>query len=144
MSHLDTIDLPVADIEAAKTTAKILGGELVRKSTYNWYGHHVGDYPLPKGFTESELGKCEYAIKVPGTTWEIGLAKAKGDDHYTLLFDFYGSQGRVLEQWLGGKDGKRFKKEYTVQCAINAAKRQGYMTRRIDVKGRTQLVLTGM
>lgn len=145
MSHVDRIDLEILDMEAAALAAKELGGTLVKQSTYAWWGTSVGDYPIPEGFTASDLGKCEYAIKVPGTEWEIGLAKAKGQQHYTMLFDFYGSSGAVLEKFLGGRQGNKFKSAYTKHTTILEARRQGWMVQTIKKNnGGTRLVLTGM
>lgn len=129
MSSLQTVDCPIIDIDAATTTAKILGGTLVRQSEFQWHG---------------QKSPCEYAIKVPGTTWEIGLIKDATTKTYGLKFDNWSTCGQVLEQWLGGKDGKRFKKEYTIQTAINVARKKGYTAQRIEAKGKTRLVLTGM
>lgn len=145
MSHVDKIDLKILDLEAARLAAKELGGELVRQSTYKWFGTFVGDAPLPEGFTLADLGKCEYAIKVPGTSWEIGLAKAKGQQHYTLLFDYYqspypsdGPQGALLEKFLGGREGNKFKRVYAAHAVQLDARRKGYMTTRQTLKGGVQ------
>lgn len=144
MSHVEDINLEIKDIEAMRAAAKELGGELVQQSTYEWWGTHVGDYPLPKGFRKEDLGKCEYAIKVPGTTWEIGLAKARGSDHYTALYDFFGSKGRPLEQFIGGREGYKLKQTYAVHAATNAAKRKGWMVQRKQVGNKIELTITGM
>lgn len=71
----------------------------------------MGDYPLPKGFTKADLGKCEYAIRVKGAggdTYEIGVVKRRdGKDAYTFLYDFYGG-GNGLIKKLFADDAKAF------------------------------------
>jgi hypothetical protein len=141
MSHLDKIDLKILDIEAARLAAEELGGTLVKQVTYAWWGSHVGDYPLPAGFAVEDLGKCEYAIKVPGAEWEIGLAKGKGEQHYSLLFDFYGPRGKALEKYLGGRTADKFRQTYTVHAAMNAARKQGYLCQRKTLSNGTQQVI---
>src|SRR5690242_4399839 len=112
MSHVALIDIEVHDLDALQAVAEMLGMELRRdQKTYHWFGKHVGDYPLPAGFTKEDLGKCDAALVVkPDTkrTWtqnvalngkdvgpqfqpyEIGVAKAKdGRPGYVLLWDFW-------------------------------------------------------
>ena len=94
MSHVTTSGIKYHDLEALrKTVEQEFGCKLVKKPTYNWYGVSVGDYPLPKGMTASQLGKCEYAIQVPGAYYEVGVVRL-ADGSYTLAFDFYGSDTR--------------------------------------------------
>jgi len=34
------------------------------EGSYRWYGEHVGDYPLPEGFEEHDLGRCDHVIRL--------------------------------------------------------------------------------
>lgn len=91
MSHVTTAVAQPTDLNALAAAAQKFGGVLERKSTYNWYGRHVGDYPIPAGIRREDLGKCDYVIRLPGVRYEVGVLKQ--GDKYTLLYDFYGSGG---------------------------------------------------
>jgi hypothetical protein len=142
MSHVAKITLQITDLDALDAACQELGLTLVRNQTsYKWFGTHVGDYPLPDGFLKGDLGRCEHAIQVPGTTWEIGVARARGHQHYTLLFDFYGSQGQPIANAIGGNDGTKLKRAYATHAAIQQAKRQGWTYTRREQNGKTKLTL---
>ena len=142
MSHVAKIQLQITDLDALDAACRELGLTLVRDQTsYNWFGTHVGDYPLPQGFTQHDLGHCQHAIKVPGTTWEIGVARARGHSHYTLLFDFYGAQGRPISNAIGGNEGTKLKRAYATHAAIQQAKKQGWTYTRRDLNGKTKLTI---
>lgn len=156
MSHVCEIRTKLTDLDAIKAACDELG--LTFKSgqqTYKWYGYSVDDHPLPHGFQKDDLGKCEHAIGVPGTDWEVGVCRRRNPDGsladgYTLLCDFWGSKGRPIFDALGGTaDGKemtfsRFTQAYAVAKATKAAKAKGYLVRRVAGKnGAVQLVVTG-
>lgn len=131
MSHVVSIKTELTDLEAIKAVCAELGLELrLNQKTYNWWGSHVGDYPLPEGFTAEDLGHCEHAIGVPGTTWEIGLAKKPGMKGYRMLFDFFGSQGQPILEALGGQQANRFLQTYKTVRVEREAKKLGYQTQR--------------
>lgn len=142
MSHLVKMKHRVRDLEALREASKQLGLELVEKNTYNWYGTSVGDFPLPVGFTKEDLGKCDYAIRIPDNprAYEIGVVKAKeGTGGYELLWDFwnggYGLQDKI------GKDGGLLQQAYVTEVEIKEAYRNGYdVTRSMNEKG--EVVLT--
>jgi hypothetical protein len=141
MSHVATIELIVKDLEALEIACKSLGLELVRdQHTYQWYGRHVGDYPLPKGFTPADLGKCSHAIRVAGnpSAYEVGVVQSQ--DGYTLLWDFYGSQGKAMQDCIGA-NGLKLQDAYATQVAISHYQSQGYyVTTAVQEDG--QIVLT--
>lgn len=142
MSHVAKIQLQITDLDALDAACRELGLTLNRdQRSYAWFGRHVGDYPLPEGFTQHDLGHCEHAIKVPGTNWEIGVARARGHSHYTLLFDFYGSQGQPIAKAIGGNEGTKLKRAYATHAAIQQAKKQGWTYTRREVNGKTKLTL---
>jgi hypothetical protein len=69
MSHVTNIDIEISNLTALESAIQEMGGTFLRdKKNYEWYGRHVGDFPLPPGFTKEMLGKCEHAIGLPGTT----------------------------------------------------------------------------
>lgn len=126
MSHIAKIEIEIKDLSALKNAAKRLGGAFVEnQKTYQWYGRLVGGGPpLPEGFAESDLGKCEHAIRVPRANYEIGVCSRRDNKPgYTLLWDFWGPGG--LPQAIGAK-GQKLIQAYGVEAAKNAAKRQGY------------------
>lgn len=150
MSHVVSIKTEMKDVAAIRATCAELGLTFCEnQKKYSWWGRSVGDYPLPIGFKAEDLGKCDHAIKVPGTSWEVGVVKARNADGtqregYTLFFDFYGSQGRPITQALGGNEAKKFLQLYGVNKATIEAKKRGLMVRRQAGKnGAIQLVCTG-
>lgn len=145
MSHLVSVAIEITDLDAVKATCRELGLQFLQgQKTYNWYGYSVGDYPLPDGFTKEDLGHCEHAIGIPGTTWQVGLAKPRNGKGYRLLFDFYGTQGRPILEALGGQQAHKFCQLYGVHKATLAARKLGHSVQRTTGKnGAINLVLTG-
>jgi len=124
MSHVAKIEIEMKDLEAMKLACKRLGGTFKKQSTYEWFGRSVGDYPLPDGFAAEDLGKCEYAMRFPGASYEIGLVPRRdGRPGYTLLWDHWQSGG--LERVLGAKAGKLVQ-AYGIEAAKRAARRAGH------------------
>jgi hypothetical protein len=115
ISHVVTIELEIENIDTLGVAANILGCKLIKEQkNYKWWGHHVGDYPLPDGFTKEMMGKSEHVIKVPGADWEIGVVKdPHNDKKYKLIYDFYGPEGRKIEKVCGDRLGK-FKGAYSI------------------------------
>jgi hypothetical protein len=144
MSHIAKITIKVKDLEALKIAAKNLGLEFVEnQKKYRWYGVSVGDYPLPKNFTASDLGKCEHALRIPNnsTAYEIGVVKSRDGDGYELLWDFYnggyGLQAKV------GANGDRIKQEYSSAVSTRQLRKQGYRVQRtVKEDGRVILMAT--
>ena len=130
MSHVADIDLEINDLGALKEAGKCLGLELVKQSTYRWFGQHVGDYPLPKGFTTADLGKCDYVLRIPNNdvAYEIGLVKRKDGKGYQPLWDFWAG-GKGLEAKVG-KDAERLIHEYTIALSTKELRREGFRVSR--------------
>lgn len=127
MSHVTTVDVQIEDLDALAEACKNLGLELVRdQETYRWYGTHVGDYPLPAGFTVADLGRCSHAIRVPGVeAYEVGVvARRDGKPGFQLIYDFWGSKGRAMEQH-AGKGCLNLRHEYNATLLIRKAERLG-------------------
>lgn len=142
MSHVTTIDLEVKDLNALERAANVLGLELVRdQRTYKWWGQSVGDYPLPEGFTENDLGKCEHALRVKDNdqAYEIGITTRRdGKPGYQLLWDFYGG-GYGLQAKVG-EDGKLLKQSYAAEVAAKHLRLQGYrVSQTLEGDGRITL-----
>lgn len=145
MSHVATIKCEVKDLDALRTAAAKLGLEFREgQKTYRWWGHHVGDYPLPTGFTKDDLGKCDHALSVSGndSAYEVGIVKRRdGKAGYELLWDFYGG-GRGLQACVG-PNGNKLVQGYQYEASRNAAIRDGWSiesTRTLD-NGTVQLTL---
>lgn len=137
MSHVVAINVEYKDAESLKEAARILGLEVKEKSTYNWWGTHVGDYPLPEGFTAQDLGNCDFALAVPGSpsAYEVGVVKRRdGKEGFAFLYDFYGASGKMLEDVIGtGAErlqGGEFKQAYTVAATERSLQAKGYYTTR--------------
>jgi len=129
MSHVVVVKIAILDLDALRRACKNLGLEFKEnQETYKWYGRHVGDYPMPEGFTKQDLGKCDHAIGIPGDrkAYEIGVVKSKdGSESYQLLWDFW-QGGFGLQAKVGNNCDKlthEYAKEVTkAQCQdlINA------------------------
>lgn len=147
MSHITTIAIEISDLDALKASVKELGAEFIEgKTTYEWYGRSVGDYPLPKGMTKEQLGKCSHVIKVPGVRYEIGVVRLP-NGKYTLAYDFYGyddssHDGHKLLQKFG-PNCQRLVQMYGVQKATREAQKKGHrVTRQITSDGSIRLSIS--
>lgn len=128
MSHVATVDLHITDLAALKAACETLGLEFREgKTRFRWYGRVVGDYPLPEGFTVSDMGLCEHAIGVKDNAlgYEVGVVRRRdGKPGYLLMYDNWRG-GFGLEDIIGANAGK-LKQQYTIQVLLQAARRQGY------------------
>lgn len=93
------------------TAAERLGLKVEEKADYRWFGKHVGDWPLPEGWTASELGHNAVLVlsmsaekkKEMGIygDYEIGVVPdKKNPGAFTLMYDFFGQASR-LDQIVG-------------------------------------------
>jgi hypothetical protein len=144
MSHVAKLILEVRDLPCLERAAKVLGLELAfEQKTYKWYGWSVGDYPIPKGMTAADLGKCDHAIRIPGDgrAYEVGVVKSKNHSGFELVWDFW--QGGFGLRDKIGENGNKLRQEYAVQVAMKHARAQGYqVSRRYNAKG--ECVLTAV
>ena len=123
LSHVTTVKTEIGDLDALKAAVGEMKCQwLEGQKTYKWYGKHVGDYPLPQGFTASDMGKCNHAIRVPGVQYEVGVVK-KGDK-YALIWDFWGP-GAGLQQKFG-QNLEKLTQTYAKYAATNAFQSSGY------------------
>lgn len=122
MSHLTKIKVEVSSLDILKAACDRLGIQFVpNQQTYKWWGRWMKDWPLPEGINESDLGKCDHAILVPGADYEVGVVKQ--GDKYTLLYDFWSSGG--LKAALGD-NAEKLVQAYAVEAAKAEAQMQGY------------------
>lgn len=144
MSHVVEISTEIKDLEALSVACEKLDLELVRdQETYKWWGHSVGDYPLPTHedgtpYTEEELGKCSHAIRVKNNpeAYEVGLVKTKTG--YRLLYDYYGG-GKGLMRKIGD-NADTLTQRYAVEVATRQARRQGMtVTETLGTDGKIRL-----
>jgi len=143
MSHLQTVEIEMPDLPAIRAACKRLGWEFCEgQQTYQWYGSWVDDSPLPEAlFTPEEaerikamsrdercafmmtvLGKCEHAIKVPGSEWEIGLVRSPRTGAWLPLWDYYDA-GMMQAM---GSDGAPLLQAYGIEWTKAEATAAGY------------------
>lgn len=140
MSHIAKIEIEINDLSALKAACVRLGLEFIcDQRTYAWFGEHIGDYPIPEGFTVDDMGKCDHAIRVPGAAYEIGVIKR--DRQWMLVWDFWRSGG--LERVLGKSAGK-LKQAYAASKAVMEARRKGYLVKeQVTKNGGIRITLSG-
>lgn len=139
MSHVAKIELEINDLDTLKAACERLGVEFIPdQKHYRWYNEHVGDYPLPEGFTPEDLGRCDHAIHVPGASYEVGVVRR--GSKYVLLWDFYSAGG--LERKLG-KGAGRLKQAYAVERVRRGARLKGYQVREQKTDQGIRLTLAG-
>jgi hypothetical protein len=147
MSHIESVNVVITDLEALKDACKRLGVDFIsNKKTYNWFGRSVSDYPLPVGFTADDLGKCDHVVKVSGVNYEVGVVPLKTGKGYTMLFDFWGRSGQHDGEKLKTKFGAGLTKlvdAYSIEALKRKARAKGYMTTEKVVGGKTLLTVTG-
>lgn len=108
MSHIQTIEVLITDLQALKSSCKRLGLEWKQdQKTFKWY---------------QGASKCDHAIKVPQATYEIGVLKNADRKGFTLQVDYYDSNVTKKIGQLGGL----FKQAYALETAKSAAVRKGY------------------
>ena len=102
----------IVDLEAVKLAALNLGLKCEERSTYAWYGRHVGDYPIPPGYTQAELGRnAKLVLSVPeelrqklgirGKCYELAVVEDKQNPGcYTYMYDFF-NRGNGLNDIIG-------------------------------------------
>ena len=142
MSHVVDMQCEVKDLDCLAKAAKRIGLELVKdQKHYKWYGESVGDYPLPAGFTEADLGNCDHALRIPGDhdAYEIGVVKRKdGRPGFTLIWDFFAQEKTLIPRV--GQDGGLLKQAYAREVARKQLIREGYrVTETTDEQGTVHL-----
>jgi hypothetical protein len=128
MSHVTTVDIHITSLEALKKACENIGLEFKENQTkYKWYGRHVGDYPIPDGYTKADLGKCIHAIGIPGNkrAYEIGVVERRdGKEGFSLMWDFWAG-GNGLQEVVGD-DCVNLNTEYALEVTKEFAEEGGY------------------
>lgn len=145
MSHVVNVDLQIKDLEALKKACELLGLEFrENQKTYRWYGHHVGDYPLPQGFTKYDMGHCDHALRIKGqpNAYEVGICKRRdGKPGYLMQFDFYaGGHGLMAAI---GPAAVKISNEYSAAVAMKKLRAKGFrVSRKVTETGK--IILQGV
>jgi len=137
-----------ADLEALQMAARMCGLRLVERSTYHWYGRHVGDYPLPPGMSADELGRnarfvleadperfADYGLPPHARPYDLGLVEDPNNPGaFVPVYDFW-AEGMGLHRFIGppvrDEHGRpvllapRLKQAYDVACDVLAARAAG-------------------
>jgi len=121
MSHtVEITNLLIRDLDALRRAGERLGLEFIpQQTTYRWYGHSVGDYPLPIGFTKEEMGHCEHALRIPNNNkaYEIGIVTRRdGQPGYALHWDFWNGGYGLTDKI--GKEGELLRQAYALEVTL--------------------------
>ena len=134
MSHISKIEVEIQSLEDLKGACRELGFRFMEnQKTHKWYGTNKES----ENKTQTDLGKCDHAIKVPKCKYEIGIVK--NGNHYNLLWDSYYTGG--LKERIG-KDAGILKQAYSVQRIRREAKIKGYRVVQKKVTNGIRLVLS--
>lgn len=134
MSHVVDCDIVIKDLDAFEEACEAIGLEFRRdQKTYKWYGKWVNDYSaenaayIRAGVKPEDYGKCEHAAAVKGnaSAYELGLVPNPKGEGYVLIFDFYGGNGRALQNAIG-KEGNKLKIEYSQRVIEKVAEKKGF------------------
>lgn len=146
MSHVANVEVEVKDLTLLEIACKKLGLTLVRnQNTYEWYGKwmddwHTKDAAVTNGYDTKDFGKCEHAIKVPNSDYEIGVVKNPNGTGYRLIFDAYdngsGKQGKAISERLGGMHLPKLKNEYACAVTTQQLNQQGFRVTRTSRAGK--------
>lgn len=140
MSHVATVQVEIRDLAALEAAAQRCGLEFVRgQRTYEWYGRHMGDYPVPEGMTINDLGKCDHALRIPDQpgSYEVGV-RALPDGRFVLAWDFI---DHGLAKRMGGERADKFRQAYATEVALRKARAMGFaVTENVKADGTINLV----
>lgn len=122
MSHIVAIDFQCKSLDAVRATCDRLGFTFCEGQTsYKWWGRWEGDSPLLARIRLEDLGKCDHAIRVPGSRYEVGIVKME-DGSYDLRWDYI--HGPLCNA-MGGPSADKFRQAYQIEVARIEARRKG-------------------
>ncbi len=135
MSHISKIEIEILQsLEDLKSACREMGFLFMEnQKTHKWYGTNRES----ESNSQSELGKCDHAIKVHGAKYEIGVVKK--DSHWELLWDEYFSGG--LEKKVG-KNAGLLKQAYSIARIKRESRIKGYRVTQKKVSNGIRLVLS--
>ena len=149
MSHVANVEVVIQDLKALQSACAELGLHFKHgQKKYEWFDQYLADSDVGRqtvrdGFDPETFGKCEHAIGVPGSRYEIGVVKNPNGVGYRLIYDAYGHNGRRISERLGGTQLPKLKTEYGAFKAKQHLQRSGYrVVRRVLANG--QVKLTGV
>ena len=142
MSHVVAIETEIRDLAALRAACEELGLTFNEgKTSYNWWGRHVGDFPLPAGLSAEQLGYCDHAISVPDTEYEIGLIQDSISGSYRLVFDFFGTGEKIINKL--GRRCEKLIQMYGVRKTTMEAERRGFQAdRETQADGSVKVFIT--
>lgn len=149
MSHLVSIKTELRDIDCAALAAKELGGELIRDAKQGrWFGKFMDDYDgadaaYKLGIDPKEYGKADHIIRFADSAYDVMLLKNPATGGYRIYFDFWGGNGKTLQNHIG-KNGETLLKYYAAHKTTMEAQKKGWLvTRTIKPTGEIKLQITG-
>jgi len=124
MSHMVEITTKIQGLDMLERACRRLGLNLMRgKTKARYYGNKVVT--------------CDHAIEVPSCGFDIGVKK-QSDKSYLLMADFYGQEGRKLEE-VCGKELGRLKQAYQAVVAKVVAQSKGFTVEETKVNGKQRV-----
>ena len=134
MSHISKIEIEIQSLEDLKSACREMGFLFMEnQKTHKWYGTNRES----ENNSETQLGKCDHAVKISGAKYEIGVVKK--DSHWELLWDSYYTGG--LEKKVG-KNAGLLKQAYSVQRIKRESRIKGYRVTQKKVSNGIRLVLS--
>lgn len=129
MSHVADVQMEVKDLKALKAAVEAAGCEWREgQTTHAWYGRFLNDWRSDRAAVNrmdpKTFGKCEHAIRVPGSSYEIGVVRRADGKSYDLVYDSYGP-GRQIEEKFG-VGLPALKQGYATQVAKRQLAKQGF------------------
>jgi hypothetical protein len=151
MSHVVAIKTELKDLEAVKLACEEMGLTFKEnQKSIRWFGQWVNDYSAADaayklGIDTKDYGKCDHAISVPGSNYDVGLLHNAETGGYKIYFDFYGTNGKQIQKAIG-VGGERLLQLYGVHKATIEAQKCGYLVTRSVVPNtqKIQLAVNGM
>lgn len=143
MSHILKEDWALHNLDALWLACAALGLQAHKNQKHHrWYGAFLND--STPNMTRQEIqdfGKCEHAISVPDSSYDIGVYKNKDKEGYYLAFDHYGT-GHAIENKLG-MNLEKLKQEYTKQLMKLQAKKHGHQFKSVALpNGKVAVTIT--
>lgn len=136
-------------MQALKLACKELGLEFVEgQKTIRWFGKWMRDYDAADaayklGIKPEEYGKCDHAIRVSGSGYDIGVLK-RPSGGYQIYWDFYGT-GHAITKAVGGTSAPKLMQSYAAHKTMLEAKRKGWSATRVNLpNGKIQIKIGGM